>query len=72
MPATRWCSSPRLADDGLYRALAEHAAPDLSRIGDCEVPGGMVHAVHAGHRYTRELDTNTDPDMPFLREWITA
>ncbi|MEX0808317.1 MAG: FAD-dependent oxidoreductase [Dongiaceae bacterium] len=52
----------RVAVDELYRALA--ADPDrraaagivsLSRIGDCNSPGTIAAAVHAGHRYAREF-----------------
>ena len=28
----------------------------LARIGDCDVPGAVVHAVYSGHRYAREFD----------------
>ena len=29
----------------------------MDRIGDALAPGAIVHAVHSGHRYARELDT---------------
>jgi dimethylamine/trimethylamine dehydrogenase len=28
----------------------------VDRIGDCLAPGAIVHAVHSGHRFARELD----------------
>jgi dimethylamine/trimethylamine dehydrogenase len=56
----------RAARDELYHSLmARHpdfaAARILSvaRIGDAVAPGAIVHAVHSGHRYARELDTAT-------------
>jgi dimethylamine/trimethylamine dehydrogenase len=53
----------RSPESGLHEALA--ARPDdlaragirsLDRIGDALAPGAIVHAVHSGHRYARELD----------------
>ncbi len=66
----------RAPEDGLYRALedgpvalAEAGIQSLTRIGDCEAPGTIAAAVHAGHRYARELDVAQDPDVtPFRRE----
>jgi dimethylamine/trimethylamine dehydrogenase len=53
----------RRPNDGLYRGLSERlaagvpAAPkSLQRIGDCDAPAIIAAAVHAGHRYARELD----------------
>jgi dimethylamine/trimethylamine dehydrogenase len=51
----------RRPEDALYHALM---ARDLSgagiksvqRVGDALAPGAIVHAVHSGHRYARELD----------------
>jgi len=62
----------RTPDEALYRELAARGTPGLQRIGDCEVPGAIVHAVHAGHRAARELDDIINPDMPFRRERVTA
>ena len=53
----------RRARDDLYQALLAHR-PELApagilsvdRIGDALAPGAIVHAVHSGHRYARELD----------------
>ncbi|HUF55056.1 MAG TPA: FAD-dependent oxidoreductase [Thermohalobaculum sp.] len=56
--------------DGLYQALRERgetgapgAPRTLRRIGDCDAPGLIATAVHAGHRYARALDA-PDPDAP--------
>jgi len=53
----------RRASDALYQALSarqeEFAAAGIisvDRIGDALAPGAIVHAVHSGHRYARELD----------------
>jgi dimethylamine/trimethylamine dehydrogenase len=62
----------RLPDDALYQALARLGTPGLQRIGDCEVPGAIVHAVHGGHRAARELDAVIDADMPFRRDRVTV
>ena len=62
----------RQSEDTLYRTLAEAGTANLHRIGDCEVPGAIAHAVHAGHRLARELDAPVDPDMPFRRERVVG
>ena len=63
----------REPNDGLYQALA--ARPEdlrdagirtLQKIGDCDVPGAIVHATYAGHRLAREFDANVAP-MRFER-----
>ncbi|HUI59648.1 MAG TPA: FAD-dependent oxidoreductase [Steroidobacteraceae bacterium] len=53
----------RTARDELYRELmarqddfATAGIVSVDRIGDALVPGAIVHAVHGGHRYARELD----------------
>ena len=53
----------RRARNALYQTLlarqAEFAAAGIlsvDRIGDALAPGAIVHAVHSGHRYARELD----------------
>jgi len=65
----------RLPEDGLYHALtAEPAAlqdagiVDVTRIGDCFGPATIANAVHAGHRYGRELTWAWHDEAPFLRE----
>ena len=63
----------RLPNDSLYEDLAAlgkktEAAGirSIRRIGDCFGPATIAAAVYEGHRYARELDTETDPDgVPF-------
>ena len=54
----------RLPDDSLFRdlndnpqALESAGIKSVTAIGDCHAPAAIVHAVYAGHRYARELDT---------------
>ena len=66
----------RSPNDGLYRALSERLAaegdsttPTLCRIGDCNAPAIIAAAVHAGHRYARELEaTGEGSNTPPRRE----
>jgi dimethylamine/trimethylamine dehydrogenase len=58
----------RIPDDALYRDLIEDAdalaaagIKSVSAIGDCRVPGAIVHAVYAGHRCARELGEEVTP-----------
>ena len=58
----------REPNDALYRALAgrpealrEAGVRTLQKIGDCDVPGAVVHATYAGHRLAREFDANVPP-----------
>jgi dimethylamine/trimethylamine dehydrogenase len=60
----------RVARDDLYRALTARqqeltAAGILSvdRIGDALAPGAIVHAVHSGHLYGRELDAESGSEL---------
>jgi len=53
----------RRSTDDLYEALLAQGAAleragiaSVTRIGDALAPGAIVHAVHGGHRYARELD----------------
>jgi dimethylamine/trimethylamine dehydrogenase len=70
----------RRPNDALHRALSERlaagvpAAPkSLRRIGDCDAPAIIAAAVHAGHRYARELDATGDgSDPPSHREPMMA
>jgi dimethylamine/trimethylamine dehydrogenase len=50
----------RLPEDGLFRALVpdRERFASLVRIGDCLAPGTIAMAVHAGHRYARELEAD--------------
>ena len=54
----------RRPEDRLFRALMERRSAwreaglrSVTRIGDALAPGAIVHAVHSGHLYARELDT---------------
>jgi dimethylamine/trimethylamine dehydrogenase len=67
----------RLPDDALYReltadpaALAAAGIKSVSAIGDCRNPGTIAAAVHAGHRYARELDEPPPGDVPFRVEHV--
>jgi dimethylamine/trimethylamine dehydrogenase len=60
----------RTARDELYQALRSHEAElqaagiiSVDRIGDALAPGAIVHAVHSGHRYARELDTEAGGEL---------
>ena len=53
----------RTARDELYQALmmrqkevSDAGILSVDRIGDALAPGAIVHAVHSGHRYARELE----------------
>ncbi|MEL6480595.1 MAG: FAD-dependent oxidoreductase, partial [Pseudomonadota bacterium] len=65
----------RTPRDGLYQDLLAKAAGTplpftLSRIGDCDAPGIVAQAVHAGHLYARELDAAVDRDEPLRHERV--
>ena len=45
---------------------AEAGLKSVCRIGDCEAPSIIAAAVHAGHRWARELDTETTPAKTWL------
>ncbi len=56
--------------DDLYReisALIESDTPEITptvrKIGDCDAPAIIASAVYAGHRYARELGTDTSQDV---------
>ena len=76
--ATLVLVTSRLASDGLYRALqadeagrAAAGVRTLRAIGDCDVPGAIVHATYSGHRAAREFGEAIDPDaMPYRRELV--
>jgi dimethylamine/trimethylamine dehydrogenase len=64
----------RRANDALYQALCtrqdEFAVAGIisvDRIGDALAPGAIVHAVHSGHCYARELDS-APRSAPYLRD----
>ncbi|NKB39157.1 MAG: NAD(P)-binding protein [Gammaproteobacteria bacterium] len=53
----------RLPNDGLYHELMKHTddfdsagIKSIDRVGDVLAPGALVHAVHSGHQYARDLD----------------
>jgi dimethylamine/trimethylamine dehydrogenase len=59
----------RVARAPLYEALiarrddaAAAGIASIDRIGDALAPGAIVHAVHSGHRYARELDSSSRSD----------
>jgi dimethylamine/trimethylamine dehydrogenase len=65
----------RRPNDDLYRELSKQMAAgvegtpqSLRRIGDCEAPAIIAAAVHAGHRYARELDTSQCGHPPIKRD----
>jgi len=51
-------------------ALAVAGIKSVTRIGDCFVPGAIVHAVYGGHRFARSLDETSSGDVPFRRERV--
>lgn len=61
----------KLPNDQVYQDLmareadwADAGIKSVSRIGDCEAPSIIAAAVHAGHRWARELDCEEPPYMP--------
>jgi dimethylamine/trimethylamine dehydrogenase len=59
----------RIPNDDLYREIAGKIesdtslttpAPTLKKIGDCDAPAIIASAIYAGHRYARELETDTE------------
>jgi dimethylamine/trimethylamine dehydrogenase len=67
----------RLPNDALYHQLQSDPAAlvaagikSVTRIGDCFVPGAIVHAVYGGHRFARALDETPSGDVPFRRERV--
>jgi dimethylamine/trimethylamine dehydrogenase len=55
----------REPNDALYHELCGRI--DIARVGDCSAPGIIAAAVHAGHRYAREMDAPQD-GLPFRRD----
>jgi dimethylamine/trimethylamine dehydrogenase len=76
--ATLVLVTSRTANDGLYRALKEDETgraaagiKTLRAIGDCDVPGAIVHATYSGHRAAREFGEAIEPDaFPYRRELV--
>jgi dimethylamine/trimethylamine dehydrogenase len=63
----------REPDDALYLALAEDPAAlaragirSLRKIGDCDAPALIAHAVYAGHRAAREMDADPATLQPLV------
>ncbi|MFT5768987.1 MAG: dimethylamine/trimethylamine dehydrogenase, partial [Lysobacterales bacterium] len=42
---------------------APDPSPTIRKIGDCDAPAIIAAAVYAGHRYARELGTDTSLDV---------
>jgi dimethylamine/trimethylamine dehydrogenase len=68
----------RRPEDSLYRAFmerrpdwAEAGLKSVARIGDALAPGAIVHAVHSGHLYARELDETPTP-LPYRLDGTTT
>jgi dimethylamine/trimethylamine dehydrogenase len=49
-------------------ALKAAGIASVTRIGDALAPGAIVHAVHSGHRYARELDS-PEAAAPYVRDF---
>jgi dimethylamine/trimethylamine dehydrogenase len=65
----------RVPRDELYQTLIAKSSElesagirSVSRIGDALAPGAIVHAVHSGHRYARELDA-VPAAAPYTRDF---
>jgi dimethylamine/trimethylamine dehydrogenase len=65
----------RKPNDALYHALVARredlqaaGITSVTRIGDCLAPGAIVHAVHSGHRFARELERGAG-DAPYTRDY---
>ncbi len=65
----------RVPRDDLYQSLIAKGSDlenagiaAVTRIGDALAPGAIVHAVHSGHRYARELDA-VPTAAPYTRDF---
>jgi dimethylamine/trimethylamine dehydrogenase len=65
----------RVPRNDLYQALIAKGSDlenagiaAVTRIGDALAPGAIVHAVHSGHRYARELDS-VPGSAPYTRDF---
>ena len=63
----------REPDDALYLALSEDSAAlahagirSLRKIGDCDAPALIAHAVYAGHRAAQEMDADPATIQPLI------
>jgi len=61
----------RTPTDSLYKEIAGKiesdttesvVTPTLEKIGDCDAPALIAAAIYAGHRYARELESDTEQD----------
>ncbi len=50
------------------KALASAGIQQVYRIGDCDAPGLIAHAVFAGHWLARQFDAPEHQDLPYKRE----
>jgi len=48
--------------------LADAGIASITRIGDAHAPGAIVHAVHSGHKFARELGGNLT-GLPYQRDF---
>lgn len=53
----------RRPNDALYQALCAAGLQNVRCIGDCRVPGAIVHAVYAGHECARTIDEPIGADL---------
>ena len=69
----------RTPNDAVYHDLlareaewADAGLTSVGRIGDCEAPSIIAAAVHAGHRWARQLDRGEAAEVPFLPTPLSA
>jgi dimethylamine/trimethylamine dehydrogenase len=49
--------------------LKDSGIASITRIGDAHAPGAIVHAVHSGHKYARELG-QPPRGLPYTRDFV--
>ena len=52
----------RVGNDDLYQELKAAGITSVRSIGDCRVPGAIVHAVYSGHECARTIDLGDKPE----------
>jgi len=69
--------SERISNDKLYHSLQEKSEnlseagiKTLKCIGDCLAPSTIAAAVYSGHLAARELESDQQEEVPFLRERV--
>ena len=69
--------SERIPNDKLYHSLQEKSEnlseagiKTLKCIGDCLAPSTIAAAVYSGHLAARELESDQQEEVPFLRERV--